>query len=351
MLFMATGKNVSLRDVASKAGVSPMTASRALSGRVKVSEAKRQAVLDAAKQLGYQVSPLVRSVMSEMRRQKVNTFSGTLAFLNTSNDESSWHRLSYNRAYLEGAHKQAKAAGFILDEIWIGGSDWNPATTRRVLVSRGIRGILIPPGGTKQQMGFDFSGFAVAAFGGLPFDLSAHQVMPDYFHNYAMCFDELWKLGFRRIGLFTPEYDLTSSGQEVVGGFLAAQWRKPRKYHIPVGHDSANWQAAESNFLRWLDRHRPDAIVVNYGPALHWLEKRGIQVPGEVGIAHPGLAQDVDGWSGIDIQRQLQGAHAVDLLTAQILRNESGLPAQPKRVIIGGKWVNGKTTRPWSAVA
>ena len=322
-----------------------MTASRVLSGKVKVSESKRQAVMAAAKRLNYEVSPLVRSVMSEVRRRKVNAFSGTLAFLNTSTDEDAWHRLTYNWAYLEGARAQAESAGFILDEIWIGREDWTTATTRRVLISRGVRGVLIPPGGTHTQMQMDFSGLAVASFGGLSFELPVHQVLPDYFHNYALCYHSLWNLGYRRIGLFTPEYDLTSSGQEVVGGFLSAQWRSPKKDHVPVGHDSTNWDMAEEAFLRWLDRHKPDAIILNFGPALKWLTKAGVRVPEHLGIAHPGLAQDVEGWSGVDMQRRLQGAQAIDLLTAQILRNEAGLPLHPKRVIIGGRWVEGKTTR------
>jgi hypothetical protein len=43
-------------------------------------------------------------------------------------------------------------------------------------------------------MDFDFSGFAPAFFGGLSFELPVHQVLPDYFHNDSMRFNELWQL-------------------------------------------------------------------------------------------------------------------------------------------------------------
>ena len=53
---------VTLRDVASRAGVHPATASRALNPetRILVSEDTAQRVLDAAQALGYSPNPVAR---------------------------------------------------------------------------------------------------------------------------------------------------------------------------------------------------------------------------------------------------------------------------------------------------
>ncbi|TVP82126.1 MAG: LacI family transcriptional regulator [Puniceicoccaceae bacterium] len=343
---MAPNSNPTLRDVANAAGVSPMTASRALSGQAKVSPAKRDAVLAAAAKLGYQVNPIVRGVMSEMRRRKTNQFVGAIAFLNTSREELAWHAHPYNRPYLEGAKAQATASGFALDEIWVGQPGWSPSRTRKVLNARGIRGFIISPGGTPEQLDFDLADYAVAAFGGLSFIIGVHQVLPDYYQNYVTAYNKLWKIGYRRIGLFCPEYDAISSENEIIGGFLSAQWRTPKKYHVPIGHGPDNWQVAETAFIKWFQRYRPDAIMINFNMVPHWLEKIGVSIPRDVGLAHPLLSHDAAGWSGVEIRSRLQGAHAVDLITAQILRNESGLPTEPKRLVIPGRWVGGNTTRP-----
>ena len=60
---------VGIRDVASRAGVSPATASRALNGSVTVSDELRSRVLDAASALGYRPNNLARS----LRRQRTET--------------------------------------------------------------------------------------------------------------------------------------------------------------------------------------------------------------------------------------------------------------------------------------
>jgi DNA-binding LacI/PurR family transcriptional regulator len=60
---------VGIRDVASRAGVSPATASRALNGSPTVSNALRDRVLEAAAVLGYRPNNLARS----LRRQRTDT--------------------------------------------------------------------------------------------------------------------------------------------------------------------------------------------------------------------------------------------------------------------------------------
>ncbi len=333
-----------LRDVAAAAGVSPMTASRVLSGNARVSKSKSEAVRKAAERLGYQVNTIVRTVMSEMRRRQSTTFAGVLGFLNTSRDENAWRQLPYNREYLDGARQRAEATGFALDEIWINAPHWTPHRTEQVLKARGIRGFLIPPGSGEPQFRFALDDFAMSSFGGLAFSLQVPQVLPDYFHNYSMCYQELWNIGYRKIGVFIPEYDLRISADEVLGGVLSAQWRHPKKHHVPIGTGSVNWQLAEDAFCRWVIRYQPDAIIADYNEVPAWLRRIGLKVPQDVGLAHPALGPDVEHWSGIDMRRALQASQAVDLLTGQLLRNECGIAAEPKTVILPGKWIPGKTT-------
>ena len=53
---------VTLEMVAKRAGVSPSTVSRILNGTAVVSEAKRQAVMDASQELGFVPNPLARGL-------------------------------------------------------------------------------------------------------------------------------------------------------------------------------------------------------------------------------------------------------------------------------------------------
>jgi LacI family transcriptional regulator len=346
---MPEARSVSLKDIAALAGVSTMTVSRVLGAKGQVSEAKRAAVRAAADRLGYQPNPMVQQMMSDLRRRRAHAFRGTLAFLNSSTTEEDWRRLPYLRPCWEGARRRALESGFAFDEIWINRPGWSPARTHGVLKSRGIRGLLVVPGSTPEQLAFPLQEFALASFGGLAFPLAIHQVLPDHFANYGTCYRRFWELGYRRIGLFAPAYELAISGEESLGGFLSAQWRSPQKNRIPVGSGSVNWTSSEDAFKKWVLHTRPDAVIANYNQVRRWLTEIGLICPRDIGLAHPGLAEDVEGWSGIDADLHAQGAQAIDLLTGQIFRNEKGLPYQPKRLTIRGTWVDGRTTERRSA--
>ncbi len=343
---MPSERNVSLKDLAAAAGVSTMTVSRVLSGRGLVSAERRAAVEAAARRLGYRVNPLVRRMMSELRRNGSGGFRGTVAFLNSSRREEDWREMPYLRPSWEGARQQAAAAGFAFDEIWINAPGWTPARTHAVLRTRGIDALLVVPGSNPHQVAFPLDEFALASFGGLAFDLPVHQVLPDYFFNAGLCYRRLWELGYRRIGLFVPNYERRMTDDASVGGYLAAQWESHPRARLAVGTHPENWQSSESAFKRWVRQTRPDAVIATYNEAGRWLRELGLQIPRDMGLVHPGLADDVAGWSGVDPDHYAQGAQAVDLLTAQVFRNERGLPRQPKRTTIKGRWVEGSTTRP-----
>jgi DNA-binding LacI/PurR family transcriptional regulator len=135
------------------------------------------------------------------------------------------------------------------------------------------------------------------------------------------------------------------TGGASVGGYLSAQWESQARARLPIGTHPNNWQASETAFKRWVKQARPDAIIATYNEVGRWLQELGLEVPHDLGLVHPGLADDVAGWSGVDPDHHAQGAQAVDLLTAQVFRNERGLPLQPKRTTIKGRWVDGTTTR------
>jgi DNA-binding LacI/PurR family transcriptional regulator len=342
---MPSERNVSLKDLAAAAGVSTMTVSRVLSGRGLVSAERRAAVEAAAQRLGYRVNPLVRRMMSELRRGSGGSLRGTVAFLNASEREADWHTMPYLRPSWEGAKQRAAATGFAFDEIWLNAPGWTAARTHAVLRTRGIDALLVVPGSRPEQVAFPLDDFALASFGGLAFELPVHQVLPDYFFNVGLCYRRLWELGYRRIGLFVPDYERRMTDGASIGGYLSAQWESQARARLPIGTHPNNWQASETAFKRWVKQARPDAVIATYNEVGRWLQELGLEVPHDLGLVHPGLADDVAGWSGVDPDHYAQGAQAVDLLTAQVFRNERGLPLQPKRTTIKGRWVDGTTTR------
>ncbi len=128
---MSENHQVTVKDVARIAGVSPGTVSNALSGKRPVSEATRQRVLDAIAELDYQPNLLARGLVSRQ--------TGTLAVVATGLQYYGPSRT------LVGIEEQATELGFslLLDLLpRIGSSESEIDGVLRMLTARRVDGIV-----------------------------------------------------------------------------------------------------------------------------------------------------------------------------------------------------------------
>ncbi len=93
-----------------------------------------------------------------------------------------------------------------------------------------------------------------------------------------------------------------------------------------------------------MKQYQPDVIITTTFLPKQWLLQMGLRVPEDIGLAHLGLGETEPGWTGIDPQFGEIMAAVVDLLSAHLVRNESGRPSACKEVLIKGMWVQGNTT-------
>src|SRR5258708_3652568 len=98
----------SLRNVARLAGVSAMTASRALRNRPRVSADTRAAVLKIAAQIGYRPDPNVAKLMHHLRTRRKLVFQGSICAL--TNRPPDMER-DYVDAIVRGASQRADELG------------------------------------------------------------------------------------------------------------------------------------------------------------------------------------------------------------------------------------------------
>jgi LacI family transcriptional regulator len=91
----------------------------------------------------------------------------------------------------------------------------------------------------------------------------------------------------------------------------------------------------EAEAAAWLEKTKADAVVCVVSPAercLGWFKSRG-RVRSVVTLASPR-----GGLAGIDMRDDLVAAGAVDLVVAQLHRNERGVPAHPTTLLLEGEW-------------
>ena len=114
---IASTLRTTLAEVAQEAGVSIMTASRALRGASECAPQTRQRVHAAAKQLGYRPNPLVSAYQAQVRRPGKNT-GVSLGWLNDFPERGYWSQApGYCSGVWRGARSRAEQLGFHLEEI------------------------------------------------------------------------------------------------------------------------------------------------------------------------------------------------------------------------------------------
>jgi LacI family transcriptional regulator len=343
---MAQVNSVNIRQIAEEAGVSHITVSRALRDYPSVAKATKARVLAVAQRLGYKNNPLVQAYATHIRRGKVGGAEAcNLAWL-ASNRES-LQLWPWQSAFHTGAFERAAELGYSMDDS-INAHGVSDHQLDRVMQARGIRGVILPFIAYFDRDPYQRSHLATVGIGETPAQTPMHCVTPDHFKNVTAAVDRLLAYGYQRIGFCEHGFSTVMSQGAQWGSFLFNQARIPVEQHVPalvgIMSSAEDELAARDAFLRWLERHRPDAILVTFNQVGAWLADAGIRVPDEVAVAHLGLSQDVQGWSGMDYSSAEIGSAAVDLLTSHIMRNEYGIPESPKLMHITGKWVDGRTT-------
>ena len=96
-------RQITLKEVAQKAGVSIMTASRALRNQANVTTLTRDKVEKAAQALNYRPNPLVSALMSYRRASRIIRDTLTLAFITNFPRRDGWKVSRINQDFFDGA--------------------------------------------------------------------------------------------------------------------------------------------------------------------------------------------------------------------------------------------------------
>ncbi len=342
---MAEKRQPSLQDIAVQAGVSKATVSLALRNDARLTAETRARIQTIARELGYRPQPLYSTMFSQVRARKPVRQRETLGFLTAFPTRDGWRRAAgLFTEFFEGACERANELGFRVDEIW----SKEPGMTGRrltdILQARGIRGILIAPlARSRGHLTLDWSQFAATTFGPSLWSPPLHRASTDHFSNFVMVLRQLRKRGYRRMGLVAAR-----AGEERVNyAHVAAlyrdqQARPPGDRIAPLLYPRSG--LTERDCRQWFQRARPD-VVVSYPGMLAWLRNWHLGVPRDVGFFslgwHPGAP-----FAGLNENGHLIGVAAIDLVVGQLHRNERGIPAHPRVLVVPGGWGDGATLRP-----
>ena len=333
-------EKVTMAQLARRLGISPSTVSRALKSDPRISSKVRAEVAAAAATVGYRPNPMISALMSSRRRKGGGDEVGTIALVTDYHGNEDWRTKDVCRWEYEGVCMRAEETGYRVEEFPMAAFSHDFTKLGKVLVSRGIRGVLF--GFSRERTitglkGLELNSFSIAGLSTYFREVPLNRANFHGFHNVGLAMDELMAEGRKRIGLVVPEMNNRVSGFLWSGAAL--DWQRRNILGEPCVPFLPPAGREETDFPRWLKREKPDSLLVYKLPVKSWLSRMGLRVPEDVHVSFLYRnAGEIAEWPGIDGNLRMVGAAALDLVIEGLNTNRTGLPPYPKEVLIKGLW-------------
>lgn len=327
-----------MKQIAEVAGVSIATVSMALRNSPKITAETRAKVRAAAESVNYRPDPLI-AALSTRRRESRPRGLETIAYLTAFPAREGWRNNRFSPAVFDGARARATQHGYRLEHFWLREPQMTPRRMADILQARGILGLCVAalPEATP-QLSFPWEPFCSAAVGYSMVRPALHRACPHQFQGMQLALNQLRRLGYRRIGVALGRRVSKIVAQHWIASVLLFQHTYGRNAAVCLVYEESD----RDELKQWLQRHQPDAMIVSDIALLEWIREAGIRVPEDMGVVP---LERCAGYASLDQKPEKVGAAAIDLIVGQIQRNETGLPADPRVVMVEGAWVNGPSVR------
>lgn len=331
------------RTLAAAAGVSQTTVSLALRGDPSIPAATRERIRRLAQGAGYRSNPLVAGLMAQIRRRRRVKSGGCIALLVDAANRAEWTGDEIFKKQHEGMHGRAAELGFRTEAFYLRAPGMSAAVIDRVLHARGIRSLVLagPRRRPVDLTGMRWDDYACATISYTWDFPPVDRVSSHHRHNMDETLRRLAARGCRRIGVSLDATAVASVDHNWLSGVLVWNQAQAVRRRVPLftgEHTAGGFR----EFAAWFRRWKPDALVSLTGWEQGWLDELGLRTPGDIGHACVNRP-DGSAVAGIEEDHAMIGATVIELLVAQMLRNEYGLPQRPRLTLINGCWREGET--------
>jgi LacI family transcriptional regulator len=333
---------ITLRDIATRCGVTATTVSLALRNHRSIPETTRSRLQSAAKTMGYRPDPALAALNHYRHGGRTKQDGYVLAYVTCFETPDGWQQAPFFQRAFAGARAQAEALGFRLEHAWLGGV--GPQRFAQVLENRGIRGLVIAPlPRAASRLCLPWERFSCVAIGPSLVDPALHSACGDQYQAMMLALERLARLGYRRVGLLLdPEADQRHQRKYQAAFAIAAPAHSPRPLVAS--------RPADRDVRAWLRRERPDVVLSPEDAVYDRLTGLGLAGPGRVGFASL-VRSGRREISGVETFPEQIAAAAINRLQQLLYENETGVPELPACSMLPGAWVDGATTRPLTAGA
>lgn len=344
---MAKTDPISMREIAATAGVSVSAVSLALRNSPKVSEERRREILAIAERLGYRRDPRISELMEHLRMARAQRAPSRVAVVIPELTVEQLQHYPPILGLLAGVRAVADLAGFGVDCFHLAESGMSCARLRTILLARGIKGLVVAPFASGvATLDFDFEGFCAATAG---YSITAprlHRACPNYLQMMDEILERCTELGYRRVGLVMTYGEGGIGHKLFTSAFLFYQTKIAPAARIPILFKP---DISPDNLRTWLHNHHPD-VVISAASVFRLLRGIGKRIPEDIGFASIDVSEPPAHASGADHRYLLVGREALKLVLTNLNLNLTGVPTDPKVVLVDSHWREGSTLRPKAGV-
>ena len=282
---------VTLRDVATKAGVHHTTASRALKNDPRVCAETLAKIKAIAEEMGYSPDPMLSALNAYRHASRAPQFHGTIAWVTSFPTRDGWRFSSCYDLYFKGAAEQLQRHGYRLEEFWLQEANLTARRASQVLLHRGIRGLLVCPlPVSRGHLSLQWKNFAAVSFGYSLYRPRLHLFSAAHYRAIITSMRKLRTLGYRRVGMVTSHEMNERMDRMWTAAYRAELPMLPGSETIPIHlyadlmhrASAASLKQSRKLFLKWYSDYKPEAIITSSSPVAHWLKDLGFRVPKDV---------------------------------------------------------------------
>lgn len=331
-------KRVTIAEVARRAGVSRAAVSYALRDDPNIAAATRERIRKAADALGYRPDPTLAKLMAHLHGGREGRYAGKIALLNVHEHADYWRNTAALADFRKSAERRAAELGYETEEFWLHEPGRSPRRLAQMLVARGIRGLLVGSTGRHgSAVDFPWAKFAAVTVGYSVATPALHRVVTHHYRNTRLAIRKATEAGYSKIGFVANRSAEAAMENLHLAAFLAWRAERPEADRVPplfVGGGEAG------ELRRWFDEWKPEVVLTTAAEAADLAAAR-MGAPGDMAWVNLLLWDTAGGVAGVRPGYERLGVAAVNLLAGQLLHDEWGVPADPKIVMVEGRWHDG----------
>ncbi len=332
-----------LKAIAAQTGLSVAAVSMALRDHASLPATTISRVKRAAQAMNYAPNPAASALAAHRKGLQVHRDFSVIALVSNWTNRDDWVRRESAKQLLAGATERARTYGYELQHLWAREGGMTPQRFSRVLAARGIRGVILAPL-EDPEGGFelDWEKFTVVTIERVARYAHFHHIVPNYFADLRLAWEQLRKRGYRRIGLVI---------EQSLAERVAHQWEAAHAFaQAGLGHANpavpslvVGNEHPQATIRAWLQDHRPDAVICRCSHVLAAIAESKLRMPRDIGYVSLNVVDDAPHVSGILQHRDVMGATAVDVMHSLLHRNHRGPHVISQGTHVDGSWQEGRT--------